>query len=172
MAEVYQRYAPTSVASAAGATQAPPVEIVAEAAPVAENSAPIVSTAKTEAPEAVPAAELPQPAAVNEIPNERRSGTDRRGQSSRRHHRVSLRLPVRVRVDSTEMRFSEVSKTINVSRSGMLFKSERPFQNGISVFVAFPYDPDNPGPTIEKQGTVVRVASGDSEHKDVAIMFE
>src|SRR5712692_2135638 len=71
--------------------------------------------------------------------------------STRRHPRVSLRLPIRVRsYYGTE----EIGKTENVSKGGLCFVSERNYEIGESVQVTCPFDPK--GHNIEVRALVVR----------------
>jgi hypothetical protein len=88
-----------------------------------------------------------------------RSGADPHPLSRRRHYRVPLQLAVRVRVQSPEMHFSEITSTINVSRAGVYFQSNRPFATGLPVYVALNYSPTNQDANIEQPATVVRVES-------------
>lgn len=102
-----------------------------------------------------------------------RSEADPHPLSRRRHYRVPLQLAVRVRVQSPEMHFSEVTSTINVSRAGVYFQSNRPFAAGLPVYVALNYSPTNQGANIEQPATVVRVESNAlTGNQCVAIMLQ
>ena len=57
---------------------------------------------------------------------ERRMGADRRARMRRSHRRVSLQLPVRLRVSSNGAQFEEVTRTVNVSRHGIYIQTEQP----------------------------------------------
>ncbi|MBI4460972.1 MAG: PilZ domain-containing protein [Acidobacteria bacterium] len=105
-------------------------------------------------------------------PPDRRLNSDRRQAPQRGHYRVPLRLPVRIRVSSSNLRFEEITSTINVCRTGILFHSTRPYAKGILAYVTMNYSPGDPA-TIEHAGTVVRVDSNtSSETKGVAIQLQ
>src|SRR5581483_6943940 len=103
---------------------------------------------------------------------ERRAGADRRQALNRVNGRVQLRIPVRVRVSSGGLHFDEITETLNVSRTGVYIKSQRPYQKGIGTHVTLHYSPSNPGMGIEQPGTVVRVdPDPDNRQKGVAIVL-
>ncbi len=90
---------------------------------------------------------------------ERRGNLNRRQSSRRKHERASLRLPIRIRVNSLSLEFSEVTTTLNVSRTGVYFQSAQPYTEGLRVRVTLNYSPENAGAGIEQPGTVIRVES-------------
>ena len=104
---------------------------------------------------------------------ERRKGADRRGGVRRTERRVALQLPVRLRVNANGAQFEEVTRTVNVGRSGIYFQTERPYSKGLSTFVALHYSPSEPGVLTEQRGTVVRVDSlpGSTVARGVAIQL-
>ncbi|MBI4443812.1 MAG: PilZ domain-containing protein [Acidobacteria bacterium] len=110
--------------------------------------------------------------AVKAFQPERRAGEDRRAALQRNHHRVPLRLPIRVRVKSFNLQFEEVTSTINVCRTGVFFYSSHPYSKGVRAFVTLHYVPNEPGSTMELPGTVVRVDSNPgSDARGVAIQL-
>jgi hypothetical protein len=64
-----------------------------------------------------------------------KSAIERRGKN-----RVRMTLPIRVRYDGRV----EVSVTLDVSRSGVLFRSTRDYDRGQKVWVSMPYQPAEP----------------------------
>ena len=82
--------------------------------------------------------------AMKAVPPDRRAGADRREAVQRNHHRVPLRLPIRVRVSNFNLRFEEVTSTVNVCRTGILFQSARPYSKGIRALVTLNYSPNDP----------------------------
>ncbi|MBI4460717.1 MAG: PilZ domain-containing protein [Acidobacteria bacterium] len=95
--------------------------------------------------------------AVRIYQTERRGREDRRGTIQRNHHRVPLRLPIRVRVSTLNIRFEEQTNTVNVCRTGVFFQSANPYAKGLMAFVTLNYSPLDPSSSLEKAGTVVRV---------------
>jgi hypothetical protein len=90
---------------------------------------------------------------------ERRVSTDRRGRVRRMQRRVALQVPVRVRVISAAQQFEEVTRTMNVSRSGIYIQSDKPYAKGTPIYVAMNYSAREPGMSGEQKATVVRVDS-------------
>ena len=100
------------------------------------------------------------PAAVNEPPRDRR-----------RKRRAMISAPIRVRLAHTEGNSSdEIATTVDVSRTGILFHSQRgTYTRGMEVAVVFPYSQSPAATHIEQTGRVVRINDlGDGTH-DVAI---
>ncbi len=103
-------------------------------APVAEAAA--ASTGGPLAGPPVPTLSAPAPM----IRTERRAA-----------HRVSLRLPIRVR---SAQDMTELTKSENVSKCGFAFTSDKIFEPGETLLVTCPYTPS--GENIEVRGRVVR----------------
>lgn len=59
---------------------------------------------------------------------------------TRRHRRVRMRLPVRLRWTAPLGQKIELAESIDVSRSGLLVSSKETHSCGTSVWVTFPYD--------------------------------
>ena len=103
---------------------------------------------------------------------ERRVSSDRRGRVRRLQRRVALQVPVRVRVISAAQQFEEVTRTMNVSRSGIYIQSDRPYTKGLPIYVAMNYSSREPGMAGEQKATVVRVDSvPGSQSRGVAIQL-
>jgi hypothetical protein len=96
---------------------------------------------------------------VRSMQTERRVASDRRGRTRRTNKRVALQTPVRVRVISAASQFEEVTRTMNVSRNGLYFQSDRPYTKGLPIYVAMNYSPREPAVAAEQKATVVRVDS-------------
>jgi hypothetical protein len=106
------------------------------------------------------------------VMQERRAAADRRQALNRTNGRVPLSIPVRIRVHSGGLHFDEVTETVNVSRTGVYIKSQRPYQKGVGTQVTLHYSPVNPGMGIEQPGTVVRIDHDpDMKFKGVAIVL-
>jgi hypothetical protein len=62
----------------------------------------------------------------------------------REHHRAQLRLPVRIRWNTPFGQKTEVCKTLDISRGGLLVPCEEAHAPGVPLWVTFPFD-DSPG---------------------------
>src|SRR6266849_6907325 len=58
----------------------------------------------------------------------------------REHHRAQLRLPVRIRWNTPFGQKTEVCKTLDISRGGLLVPCHETHAHGIRLWVTFPYD--------------------------------
>ena len=58
----------------------------------------------------------------------------------REHHRAQLRLPVRIRWNTPFGQKTEVCKTLNISRGGLLVPCGETHAPGVPLWVTFPYD--------------------------------
>src|ERR1700726_3637815 len=74
----------------------------------------------------------------------------------REHHRVQLRLPVRLRWTTPFGQRTEVCDTVNVSRGGVLVPCQELHAAGMPLWVTFPYDPAIPSSQPEILAKVVR----------------
>ena len=105
-------------------------------------------------------------------PERRRGDEDRRDGLRRTDRRVALQLPVKLRVNSNEAQFEEVTRTLNVCHTGIYVQTERPYSKGQVTYVALNYSPQESGRVAEQRGTVVRVDSfAGSKAKGVAIQL-
>jgi len=89
-----------------------------------------ISRAAPRAPQAAPPTPQPAPAPVGE-----------RGGERRQRSRVRMKLPIRVRIRVRTDDAVEESETLDVSRTGVLFRSERRYTVGETVWVMMPYQP-------------------------------
>ena len=86
-------------------------------------------------------------------------------QSERRSKdRSKLTLPIRVRGENGE----EVTQTMDISRTGVLFRATRSYTVGQPVWLVVPYKKDQPPEEID--GRVVRIIERGSDHS-VAVQF-
>jgi PilZ domain len=58
----------------------------------------------------------------------------------REHHRAQLRLPVRIRWNTPFGQRTEVCKTLDISRGGLLVPCAETHAPGVPLWVTFPYD--------------------------------
>jgi hypothetical protein len=58
----------------------------------------------------------------------------------REHHRAQLRLPVRIRWNTPFGQKTEVCKTLDISRGGLLVPCQESHAAGVPLWVTFPYD--------------------------------
>ncbi len=90
----------------------------------------------------------------------------------RRHPRAPLRLPVRLRWPSPLGQITEVSETLDVSRSGLLFSRRDPCPARARLWVAFPFDPALLLAQPEMPARVARVESRPAGGHLVAVEFD
>jgi hypothetical protein len=69
----------------------------------------------------------------------------------RKHRRVSLQLPMRIRKYSGEV---EITKCEDISKGGLCFVSQKHYYTGEGILVACPYNPS--GQNIEVEAQIVR----------------
>jgi PilZ domain len=58
----------------------------------------------------------------------------------REHHRAQLRLPVRIRWNTPFGQKTEVCRTLDISRGGLLVPCQEMHAPGVPLWVTFPYD--------------------------------
>lgn len=78
----------------------------------------------------------------------------------REHHRVRLRLPARLRWASPFGQTTEISETLDVSRSGLRLPCQEPHAPGVMLWVTFPYDKSIGDGQPEIMARVVRLTNG------------
>src|SRR6266851_4432580 len=78
----------------------------------------------------------------------------------REHHRAQLRLPVRLRWSTPFGQKTEVCKTLDISRGGLLVPCNEAHALGVPLWVTFPYDPSLRDGQPEMLAKVVRVTPG------------
>src|ERR1700744_1592876 len=82
----------------------------------------------------------------------------------REYHRVQLRLPVRLRWTTPFGQKTEVCRTVDVSRGGMLVPSSEPHAEGMSLWITFPFDASL---TVGQPEVFARVVRADVMVRDV-----
>jgi hypothetical protein len=75
----------------------------------------------------------------------------------REHHRAQLRLPVRIRWNTPFGQKTEVCKTLDISRGGLLAPCQEAHAPGVPLWVTFPYDSSMGDGQPEIAATLVRV---------------
>jgi len=75
----------------------------------------------------------------------------------REHHRAQLRLPVRLRWSTPFGQKTEVCRTLDISRGGLLVPCNEAHALGVPLWVTFPYDPALRDGQPEMLAKVVRV---------------
>jgi len=88
----------------------------------------------------------------------------------RRHHRVPLALPIRLRWPGPFGHAVEVRETLDVSRGGALVESNHSHAPGAALWVTFPFEPALPESPWEFPAHIVWVAPDESGAR-VAIEF-
>jgi PilZ domain len=78
----------------------------------------------------------------------------------REHHRAQLSLPVRIRWNTPFGQKTEVCKTLDISRTGLLVPCQETHAPGVSLWVTFPYDGSVGDGQPEMLAKVVRVGLG------------
>ncbi len=78
----------------------------------------------------------------------------------REHHRAQLRLPVRLRWSTPFGQKTEICKTLDISRGGLLVPCNEAHALGVPLWVTFPYDPSLRDGQPEMLAKVVRVMPG------------
>lgn len=86
-------------------------------------------------------------------------------------NRVRLDLPVRVRQIGPPRDLIEVSRTMDVSRNGLLFRTREPYDLRSVVWVMMPYSANAVVPDPEFPATVVRVDRKPEGFTEVAVQF-
>jgi hypothetical protein len=75
----------------------------------------------------------------------------------REHHRAQLRLPVRIRWNTPFAQKTEVCRTLDISRGGLLVPCHEAHAPGVGMWVTFPYDTSLGDGQPETLAKVVRV---------------
>lgn len=78
----------------------------------------------------------------------------------REHHRVRLRLPVRLRWITPFGQRSEICESVNISRGGLLVSCKEPHSPGLALWTTFPYDALMPDGQPEVPAQVLRNEPG------------
>jgi hypothetical protein len=85
-----------------------------------------------------------------------------KGAEQRRHHRVSLQLPVLIRDYYGGV---EITKSENISKGGFCFVSEKNYHLGDGVLVVCPYNPSSQN--IEMRAKIVRLRAVEGTNRKV-----
>lgn len=113
----------------------------------------------------VPTTTITAPEKAGSAPNQ--------AKDRRRKRRVRISASVRVRSPRSSDYFEEICTTVDVSRDGVLFQTQRhSYQVGQSFSVTFPYSDSPTAINIEQPGEVVRVSEGDGDMVNVAVRFQ
>jgi hypothetical protein len=75
----------------------------------------------------------------------------------REHHRAQLNLPVRIRWNTPFAQKTEICKTLDISRGGLLVPCQETHAAGVGLWVTFPYDTSLGDAQPEMLAKVVRV---------------
>lgn len=76
----------------------------------------------------------------------------------REHHRAQLSLPVRIRWNTPFGQKTEICRTLDISRGGLLVPCQETHANGVPLWVTFPYDASLGDGQPEMMAKVVRAA--------------
>jgi PilZ domain-containing protein len=93
------------------------------------------------------------------------------GIEGRQRSRVKTELGIRVRQIGPPRESLEVTKTLDVSRNGVLFRTRQAYDMHSTVWVIVPYDPKSVGGDMEFPATVVRVDRAPDGTAEVALNF-
>ena len=87
----------------------------------------------------------------------------------REHHRAQLRLPVRIRWNTPFAQKTEVCRTLDISRGGLLVPCHEAHAPGVGLWVTFPYDTSLGDGQPEMLAKVVRVRSAHNGNGSASI---
>ncbi|HYL09753.1 MAG TPA: PilZ domain-containing protein [Candidatus Acidoferrales bacterium] len=90
----------------------------------------------------------------------------------RQHRRAHVRIPVRLRWLGPLGQLLEVSETLDVSRGGLLVRSENECYSGAPLWVTFPYDSSLSSNLPETPARILRVERRDGNTQVVAVRLE
>jgi hypothetical protein len=93
----------------------------------------------------------------------------------REHHRAQLRLPVRIRWNTPFGQKTEICKTLDISRGGLLVPCQETHAAGVPLWVTFPYDSSVGDSQPEMLAKVVRlmpVSNGNGNKSARAVSSE
>jgi Tfp pilus assembly protein PilZ len=91
--------------------------------------------------------------------------------NQRLRSRVRMELPIRIRQIGPPRDSVEISHTLDVSRNGILFRTNEPYELNRNVWVTMPYQPNAPNQDPEFPGSVVRVARQADGTAEIAVQF-
>ena len=93
------------------------------------------------------------------------------GRDLRIRPRVRMDLQVRVRQIAPPRNITEVTRTLDVSRNGILFRTRQPYDMRQTLWITMPFSPNGISTDPEFPGTVVRIDKKDSGDVEVALLF-
>lgn len=85
--------------------------------------------------------------------------------------RIRLNLPVRIRQVGPPRDLVEVSRTLDVSRNGIMFRTRQPYDANSTVWVTMPYHPEAVNPEPEFPASVVRILRAEDGSTEIAVQF-
>lgn len=92
-------------------------------------------------------------------------------QNNRLRSRVRIELPIRVRQIGPPRDFAEITRTVDASRNGILFRSRERYDVGTNVWVMMPYRRDALAGDLEFPGSIVRVQAMPDGLSEIALQF-
>ena len=85
--------------------------------------------------------------------------------------RVRLELPVRVRQIGPPRDSIEITRTMDVSRNGILFRTREIYEMHSTVWITMPFNPNTVVPDPEFHGSVVRIIRAEDGSTEVGVQF-
>lgn len=93
------------------------------------------------------------------------------GEEGRVRSRVRAELSVRVRQIGPPRDSIEITKTLDFSRNGVLFRTRQPYQLHATVWLILPYNPKAPIQDPEFPGTIIRIDLMEDGTAEIAVRF-
>ena len=90
----------------------------------------------------------------------------------REHHRALLRLPVRIRWNTPFGQKTEICKTLDISRGGLLVPCREAHAPGVPLWVTFPYDSSIGDSQPEMPAKVIRVGPASNGNGSMGALAE
>lgn len=97
--------------------------------------------------------------------------SDNRSADRRNVGRCQLWLPIRVRNKNASQQEQEITKTLNVSRTGLRFITTKTYAPGLELMIVFPYWASQDAFNREYAARVIRADSLPNGTQDVAVQF-
>lgn len=93
------------------------------------------------------------------------------GAEYRQRARIRTELSVRIRQIGPPRDSIEITKTLDVSRNGVLFRTRQPYQLHSTVWLILPFNPKAPIQDPEFPGTIVRIDPMEDGTAEIAVRF-
>jgi hypothetical protein len=93
------------------------------------------------------------------------------GEEGRTRSRVRAELSVRVRQIGPPRDSIEITKTLDFSRNGVLFRTRQPYQLHSTVWLILPYNPKAPIQDPEFPGTIIRIDPMEDGTAEIGVRF-